>query len=99
MIRLIPLIPILVLLSGCTKEYTPPANASGEDIYHQACMECHPADSKTGNYFVIDEKLMHPKYVALKVNRGTIMMPKFPNIKGKAMDNLSAYVLEHSARK
>ncbi len=90
---------VILIVSACSREYTPPANATGEQIYQQACLECHSADSKTGAYFEIDEKLMTHDYVALRVNRGSLMMPKFPNIKGKQMRVLSKFVLEHSARK
>ena len=31
------------LISGCSRDYTPTAEATGEDIFKGACMECHDA--------------------------------------------------------
>jgi len=38
---LLSAISAAILLSGCSRDYTPTAGASGEDIFKGACMECH----------------------------------------------------------
>jgi cytochrome c551 len=91
----------LMLLAGCSRDYTPESAATGETIFQQACAECHQADDKDGpnSFFTLNDKNANPTYIAHKVHTGSIIMPKFPNIKGKKMRALSEYVLEHSSRK
>ncbi|WP_349432307.1 cytochrome c [Methylomarinum sp. Ch1-1] len=88
----------IALIAGCSRDYDPAPEASGEQIYQAACIECHPADEK-GIIFHIDSKNANPTYIAHKVKTGSLMMPKFPNIKAEDLKKLSAYALEHSASK
>lgn len=91
----------LMLLTGCANDYTPQASDTGASIFQTACAECHRAkDTNAPNYFFkLDAKNANPKYIAFKVNGGSLMMPKFPHIKGKDMRALSTYVLDHSLTK
>ena len=75
-------------------------SATGEQIFKAACAECHTATDKDtpGMIFRLHSKNVNPTYVAYKVHTGSIVMPKFPNIKGNKMRALSEYVLDHSLR-
>ncbi len=90
------LVPSLLLV-GCADDYTPEPNTLGKKIYKDACARCHTAKEGTNNmYWEVDTKNNNHKYVAFKVNGGSISMPKFPNIHGSNMRRLSKFVLEHS---
>lgn len=86
-------------ITGCTRDYEPKTNADGKAIFKAACAECHKAEDSNQPeiFFTLDEKNANPTYIAHKVHSGSIMMPKFPNIKKTKMRMLSKYVLEHSA--
>ncbi|PKM12978.1 MAG: hypothetical protein CVV13_03250 [Gammaproteobacteria bacterium HGW-Gammaproteobacteria-3] len=94
-------IGLIFLVSGCSRDYTPEASATGEAIFQAACIECHQAEDKNAPdfFFTINAANANATYVAHKVHSGSLMMPMFPNIKGKHMRALSAYVLAHSFRK
>lgn len=91
----------MVLLSGCTNDYTPPADADGEAIFNAVCVECHAlGDDRPGNmFFTLNQKNANNIYIAHKVHSGSISMPKFPNIQGRKMELLSEFVLDHGMRK
>ncbi|MGR9117508.1 MAG: c-type cytochrome [Gammaproteobacteria bacterium] len=92
----------LALLSeGCSRDYTPKPSATGEAIFREACVECHQVDNEAEGefFFSLNDENANPTYIAYKVHTGSIVMPKFPNIKGKKMRALSEYVLNHSLRK
>lgn len=84
-----------LLLSACSRDYAPPPEASGEQMYLAACAECHKAD-ENGAIFHLAEQNANATYVAHKVRSGSIMMPAFPNIKAEDFKKLSAYVLANS---
>ena len=90
----------IVLLGGCSNDYTPPADADGEAIFNAVCVECHSlGDDRPGNmFFTLHQKNANKTYVAHKLHTGSISMPKFPNIKGRKMQLLSEFVLDHSMR-
>ena len=92
---------LALIATGCTRDYTPESVATGETIFQQACAECHQAKDKSAPnfFFTLNDKNANPTYIAYKVHTGSLMMPKFPNIKGKKMRALSEYVLEHSSIK
>ena len=91
----------LLALGGCSSDYTPAADADGEAIFQAACVECHsPGDDMPANmYFSLEQKNANPTYIAYKIHGGGITMPKVPNIKGRKLDRLVEYVLDHSLRK
>lgn len=88
----------LLSISGCSNDYTPPEGASGEQIFQEVCAECHKADNKDvpGMIFALGPLHANPIYIAQTVHIGAVNMPKFPNIQGKAMRDLSDYVLIHN---
>lgn len=89
-----------LLLAGCTRDYTPEPGASGERIFASACAECHNTAVKDapGMLFALDSNEATPIYIAHKVHNGSLVMPKFPNIKDQDMRALGKYVLDRSLR-
>jgi len=81
----------LIGLAGCsrTNDYTPPAGATSEDIFKAACVSCH--ESK-GDYTFELKAETDKNAIAMKVTKGSLFMPSFPNIQGQALDDLAAYV-------
>jgi len=47
-------------------------------------------------YWSINPKNINARYIAHKVNAGSLTMPAFPNIQGESMRKLSEYVLQHN---
>jgi mono/diheme cytochrome c family protein len=94
------LIGAALLIAGCTRDYMPESGASGEQIFKAACAECHnkAVEGAPGKLFTLDSEKATPTYIAHKVHAGSLMMPKFPNVKDQDMRALSAYVLDHSLR-
>lgn len=94
------LLSLTTLLSACDNDYTPVANASGEDIFKAACAECHKADKSNPKilYSLAPEKA-NQAAIADKISNGSMMMPRFPNIKGEQLSSISEYVLSHSSQK
>ncbi len=85
----------LALFAGCSRDYQPDPKATGEEIYQEACSECHKPDEK-GFIFNINSKNANPTYIAHKVKSGSMMMPSFPKIKATDLKKLTAFALEHS---
>ena len=99
--KLLTVLSLTLISAGCSRDYTPETSATGAAIFQQACAECHQAEDKNAPdfFFTLNDKNANPTYIAHKVHTGSILMPKYPNIKGKKMRALSEYVLEHSTRK
>lgn len=95
------LVSVVFLLSACSRDYTPASSASGETIFKEACAECHqPKDPAAPQIiFSLHENNANERYITHKVQGGSLMMPKFPNITGAKMRSLSTYVLNHSVTK
>ncbi len=94
------LLGLMLVMIGCTDDYTPPMNATGKTIYLEACARCHTGeDGAEDMYWTINLKNVNEKYIAYKVNVGSLTMPAFPNITKANMQKLTAFVLEHSLRK
>jgi len=94
------LLGFALTMTGCTDDYTPPANATGRTIYLEACARCHTGEKGAEDmYWTINLKNDNEKYIAYKVNVGGLTMPAFPNITKANMRKLTAFVLEHSLRK
>ena len=89
-----------LLLSGCSRDYTPAAGATGEDIFKGACMECHEAiEGKDNIYYEIASNKRNADFFAKKISSGSLIMPKFPNITGDGLKAVSQYAFEHSVDK
>lgn len=89
-----------LLLSGCSRDYTPVAGATGEDIFKGACMECHEAiEGKDNIYYEIASDKRNADFFAKKISSGSLIMPKFPNITGDGLKAVSQYAFEHSVDK
>ena len=87
----------LFILVGCgaSNEYTPPADATGEQIFGTACTECHkPLSSDVA--MLLSENMANKESIINKVQSGSMRMPAFKNIDGEAADRLAEYVLSHS---
>ena len=89
-----------LLIAGCTRDYMPESGTSGELIFKSACVECHNTAVKDapGMLFTLYSNKATPTYISHKVHNGSLMMPKFPNIKDREMQALSEYVLDRSLR-
>ncbi|MCK5696948.1 MAG: cytochrome c [Gammaproteobacteria bacterium] len=89
-----------LLLSGCSRDYTPAANATGEDIFKGACLECHEAiEGKEAIFYEITSADRNAEFFANKISSGSLIMPKFPNITGDSLKAVSQYAFEHSIDK
>lgn len=87
----------LFILVGCgaSKDYTPPADASGENIFSSACTECHkPLSANVA--MILSEKVASKEAIIKKFQSGSMKMPAFKNIQGEAADRLAEYVLTNS---
>ncbi len=96
--KVILLLGMALLLSACSKTYTPAPNATGQQIFQQACAECHKADNKEtpGMIFILSPEQANVAFIAETLHRRSLLMPEFPNIKNTQMQILSEYVLKHS---
>ncbi len=87
-------------LAACSDDYTPRESSSGKTIYLEACARCHSGEPENPQmYWSINPKNINARYIAYKVNVGSLTMPNFPNIRGESMNKLSAYVLQHNLKK
>jgi cytochrome c551 len=87
----------LLVLVGCgaSRDYTPPADASGETIFSTACTECHkPLSANVA--MILSEKIAKKEAIIEKFQSGSMKMPAFKNIQGEAADRLAEYVLANS---
>jgi len=90
-------ISALLILAGCgtSRDYSPPADASGEKIFSTACTECHkPLSADVA--MVLSEKVANKEAIIKKFQSGSMRMPAFKNIQGEAADRLAEYVLTNS---
>jgi cytochrome c551 len=94
----IVLASLVVTVSACSSSYTPAADANGEKIFQEACAECHKADNKDapGMIFALSTNNATMDFIAKKLQMGSLKMPKFPNITGDKLKQLSDYVLTHN---
>lgn len=84
---------IVLSLTGGVDDYTP-ATDDGEVIYREACARCHGDDGAgvdPGGPRLAGQA-EGPEEVREHVREGKGRMPRFPNIRGRALDNLAAYV-------
>ncbi len=90
-------ISALFILTGCnaSKDYTPPADASGEQIFSTACTEYHKPLS-TNVAMILSEKVANKDAIIKKFQGGSMRMPSFKNIQGESADRLAEYILTNS---
>ena len=85
----------VLLLTACSREYTPEKQATGEQIYQAACHECHkPANN--GSIFILKAENANKAYITVKVKLGSLLMPSFPNMKSDDLNKIGDFALEHS---
>ena len=98
-ISVLAFVAAVVTLSACKSEdYTPGAGTEPQAIFEAACLGCHaPTDS--GKVIALSAEKSSPEAVAAKISRGSMMMPKFPNIRGAEIESLSAWVVANSESK
>lgn len=89
-----------LFLSGCSRDYTPAADASGEDTFIGACMECHePIEGKENVFYELKSDQLNVDFISKKVASGSLLMPKFPNITADKLTAVSQYALDHAIKK
>ncbi len=90
-------IAVVFVLVGCgkTNDYSPAADASGEDIFGAVCTQCHTPISREV-VMVLGESVANKDSIINKVQSGSMRMPAFSNIQGEAADRLAEYVLANS---
>ncbi len=96
--KLIIISSLIISTVGCSKDYSPEANATGEQTFQAACVECHKKDAQ-GNLFSFNKTDANAAYISERIKNGNMMMPKFPNIQGAALDKLNQYILQNSTTK
>ncbi len=86
-------------LMGCsrTDPYTPPSDATGEDIFSTNCTKCHKPEA--GAAMILSEKMANKDAIIQKVQNGSMGMTAFPNIQGEPAQRLAEYVLANSKTK
>lgn len=90
----------LFVLTACggSKDYSPPADASGEQIFSTACTECHkPLSANVA--MILSEKVANKDAIIKKFQGGSMRMPAFKNIQGESADRLAEYILTNSEAK
>ncbi|HNC42172.1 MAG TPA: cytochrome c [Nitrosomonas sp.] len=87
----------LFVLTACggSRDYSPPADASGEQIFSTACTECHkPLSANVA--MILSEKVANKDAIIKKFQGGSMRMPAFKNIQGESADRLAEYILANS---
>ena len=86
---------VLLFLSlyGGQDNYRPMTNEP-EVIFHQACVRCHSEKGVGGQGIGprLAGKVVPPDEVREHVQKGKGRMPRFPNIRGEALENLAGCV-------
>lgn len=89
---------ILLVLGGCarTNDYTPAAGASGEQIFKEACVQCH--SPVNGKVMVLKSGVDNAETIIERISTGKgIGMPAFPNLQGDSAQAVADYILANSA--
>ncbi|MFZ1850752.1 MAG: cytochrome c [Nitrosomonas sp.] len=87
----------ILLLTGCgtSRDYTPTADATGEQIFSTACTECHkPVSANVA--MALSEKTANKEALIKKFQTGSMRMPSFKNIQGESANRLADYILANS---
>lgn len=88
---------LLFTLGGCARknDYMPPAGATGEKIFKEACVQCHTPVN--GKVMILRPEIANKEAIVERVINGKgFGMPAFPNLTGDSVQNLAEYVLENS---
>jgi cytochrome c551 len=87
-------------LVGCSKtdNYTPAESASGEDIFYANCTKCHKPES-AGSVMTLNTATANKDAIIEKIQKGSMGMPAFPNIKGEPAQRLAEFILANSKTK
>ena len=87
----------LMIAAGCShqNDYSPAAEATGEQIFAEVCKNCHQPGSD-GIIYTLKPENANPAYIRQQIKQGSLMMPKFPNMSDDAINKVSQYVLAHS---
>ncbi len=96
-LTLVAAVSALFILVGCGggRDYSPSADASGEQIFTTACSECHKPLS-ADKAMILSESVASKEAIVKKFQSGSMRMPAFKNIQGDAADRLADYVLKNS---
>ncbi|MGH8761600.1 MAG: c-type cytochrome [Nitrosospira sp.] len=99
-ITLLLAVSALASLVGCSKtdSYTPPENASGEDIFYANCTKCHKPEA-AGIVMTLSSATANKDAIIQKMHKGSMSMPAFPNIKGEQAQRLAEFILANSKTK
>ena len=89
----IALLPLALLITACSSQsdYSPPAGATGEQMFIGACQSCHSSK------FELEGDMASAAGIAKKISSGSMAMPSFPDIQGESLVLLSEYVFEHKS--
>jgi len=83
----------LAATTGCSvsNDFTPVAGNTGEEIFSNACIDCHTPD---GSYiFDISPEKANIETISTIISKGELIMPAFPNIQGAELIAISEFVL------
>ncbi len=87
----------LLITAACShqNDYSPSPDATGEKIFAEACQNCHQPDSD-GIIYTLKKENANLDAIRQQIRRGSLMMPKFPNMSEDAINKVGKYVLAHS---
>lgn len=88
-------IAIFLFFIACSNEYTPENQTSGEQIFLNACLQCHPP-AKNGNFFSLNPKNANNDYISNKIKFGSLFMPAFSKLSPQDLTKISRFVLEYN---
>ena len=84
---------IIAATTGCSvsNDFTPVAGNSGEEIFSNACIDCHTPE---GSYiYDISPDSANVETISTIISKGEMVMPAFPNIQGAELIAISEFVL------
>lgn len=88
---------LLIFVGGCTRnsDYMPPAGATGESIFKEACAGCH--SPVAGKVMLLRPEMANSEAIIERVRSGKgFGMPAFPNLMGDSVQLLADYLLENA---
>ncbi|MCF6323407.1 MAG: cytochrome c [Gammaproteobacteria bacterium] len=84
---------IIAAITGCSvsNDFTPVAGNSGEEIFSNACIDCHTPEN--GYIYDLSPERANVETIATIISKGEMVMPAFPNIQGAELTAISEFVL------
>ncbi|MBL1259372.1 MAG: cytochrome c [Thiotrichaceae bacterium] len=84
---------IIATITGCSvsNDFTPVAGNSGEEIFSNACIDCHTPEN--GYIYDISPEKANIESISAIISKGEMVMPAFPNIQGAELTAISEFVL------